>query len=120
MASTAEEIPSDGGWQASLRLGFRTSARGTLLAERRRQGPLAVQRPFYPEGEVCHTYLLHPPGGVVGGDRLDIDVDLATGTQALIIEIGFLNLDRELLTNEADRVVEGLADGLACFLEGIP
>ncbi|MGI9303603.1 MAG: urease accessory protein UreD [Gammaproteobacteria bacterium] len=54
------------------------------MAERDRYGPLAVQRPFYPEGEVCHVYLLHPPGGVVGGDTLSIDVDAANGASALV------------------------------------
>ena len=45
---------------------------------------------------------------------------LAPGTQALIIEIGFLNLDRQLLTDGSDKVVEGLANGISCFLEGMP
>jgi urease accessory protein len=44
-----------------------------------------VQRPFYPEGpRVPHVYVLHPPGGIVGGDRLRIDVDLEPGAQALL------------------------------------
>jgi N-acetylmuramoyl-L-alanine amidase len=45
---------------------------------------------------------------------------LASGTQALIIEIGFLNLDRQLLTNDTDKVVKGLANGIMCFLKGVP
>lgn len=86
---TPTSVPtSPTGWQASLRLGFRAGPNRTVLAERARQGPLTVQRPFYPEGEVCHTYLLHPPGGVVGGDRLDLSVTAADGTHALITTPG--------------------------------
>lgn len=88
MAVAAEQFPRTQGWQASLRLGFVARAQRTVLAERVRQGPLAVQRPFYPEGELCHVYLLHPPGGVVGGDILDIDVHLAGGAKALLTTPG--------------------------------
>lgn len=39
-------------------------------------------------------------------------------TPAAIIETGFLYLDRELLTRGRERVVEGIVEGLRCFLEG--
>ncbi|AMA09738.1 urease accessory protein UreD [Picosynechococcus sp. PCC 73109] len=41
------------------------------------QAPFRIQRPFYPEGNrVCHTVLLHTAGGIVGGDRLSLDLEL--------------------------------------------
>ena len=55
-----------------------------MLARRSHVGPLVVQRPFYPEGGVCHVYLVHPPGGVVGGDTLELRVQVRDGAHALI------------------------------------
>ena len=72
-------------WHGRLDVGFARSAERTLFERRRVQMPLALQRPFYPEGpSVCHVLLLHPPGGMVGGDRLDISFELDTGAEALV------------------------------------
>ena len=76
------------GWQARLDLGFEQRAGRTVLAHKRQFGPLTVQRPFYPEGGPCHLYVLHPPGGVVGGDRLAVSVLVAEGAHALITTPG--------------------------------
>lgn len=76
------------GWQAELQLGFQRSSTKTVLAARSQCGPLAVQRPFYPEGEVCHAYILHPPGGVVGGDCLQMHFQVASNAHALLTTPG--------------------------------
>lgn len=76
------------GWKAHLNLGFKKSTTKTVLASRSQLGPLTVQRPFYPEGDVCHLYLLHPPGGVVGGDELRINVSLEENANVLITTPG--------------------------------
>jgi len=73
------------GWQASLQLGFAAEGGATRLARRAHEGPLVVQRPFLPEGpDVCHVYLLHPPGGLVGGDELRVDLGVDAGAHALV------------------------------------
>jgi urease accessory protein len=73
------------GWLASLDLELAAVQGGrTVLARRSHVGPLVVQRPFYPEGDVCHVYLVHPPGGVVGGDRLELRVRAGDGSHSLI------------------------------------
>lgn len=85
LASPAPAIPAPG-WQAELRLKFAVTPPHTVtrLVERRHRGPLIVQRPFHPEGDPCHTYLVHPPGGVVGGDELRLDAEVAPAAHALI------------------------------------
>ncbi|MEM9488512.1 MAG: urease accessory protein UreD [Myxococcota bacterium] len=72
-------------WPASLDLVFERRGERTALGRARHSGPLRVQRPFYPEDEaVCHVYLLHPPGGVAGGDTLSITIDVARAGHAVI------------------------------------
>lgn len=72
-------------WQASLELEFSATEKGSKLCKNLHYGPLMVQKPFYPESpEVCHVYLLHPPGGVVHGDQLDLKVKVQEQAHALI------------------------------------
>jgi urease accessory protein len=71
-------------WEAALDLELRHQEGRTRLVRRSHRGPLVVQRPFHPEGEVCHLYLVHPPGGLVSGDHLRLDVHAHAGAHALL------------------------------------
>jgi urease accessory protein len=73
------------GWEAALEIGFVAIGGATILLRNGQRGPLAVQRPFSPEGrEVSHVTLLHPPGGLVGGDHLRIGVEVGPGAHAVL------------------------------------
>lgn len=76
------------GWKAKLKLRFTDRGDKTVIKERQQKGPLAIQRPLYPEGKTCHTYLLHPPGGVVGGDTLNIHARVESGAHSLVTTPG--------------------------------
>lgn len=72
-------------WHGSLDLVFSYNGGNTVLAHDRVKAPLKVQRPFYPEGsEVCHSTILHTAGGIVGGDRLSLNICLEAQAKALI------------------------------------
>ncbi len=76
-------------WPAELRLELQRCANGSRVVQCRHHGPLRLQRPFYPEGGDCaHLYLLHPPGGLVSGDTLGIELQLGDDTAALVTTPG--------------------------------
>jgi urease accessory protein len=76
------------GWHGHLSLRYARDAERTI-AHDRHDGPLRVLQRLYPEGPaVCHHVLVHPPGGIVGGDVLEIDAHLAEGAHALVTTPG--------------------------------
>ncbi len=82
--TAAATVKQNSNWQAQLSLLYQQHGSRTVLAQRQHHGPLLVQRPFYPEQGVCHTYIIHPPGGVVGGDQLQIDVQVQENAHTLL------------------------------------
>lgn len=77
-------MTSGAGWLGRLALELDKTPHGTQLSRSEHEGPLRIQRVLTPEGLDCpHLYLLHPPGGVVGGDRLETRVTLGDGASAL-------------------------------------
>ncbi len=76
------------GWTGHLHLRYTRTDHRTRAFDLH-DGPLRVLRSLYPEGPgVCHQILVHPPGGIVGGDSIAIDVDLDAGCHALITTPG--------------------------------
>ena len=85
-ADSTKEIST---WFAHLNLEFALRKRGVRLVKSEHQGPLYVQKAFYPEGPNCaHVYILHPPGGLVTGDTLSIDITAQTSTHVVLTTPG--------------------------------
>ena len=85
----------------------------------RHDGPLRVLKSLYPEAPaICHSVLVHPPGGIVGGDTLAVDIDVAAGAHALITTPGATRFYRSLGEPALQAVQARVADGAR--LEWLP
>ena len=111
--------PRSGGWLAKLDLEFARRGERSVLSKRLHQGPLLVQRAFYPEAsDVAHVYLLHPPGGVVGGDELVLSVNVHSEARALLTAPGATKLYR--CPNQPSRIQQRLTVEAGAQLEWFP
>lgn len=75
-------------WHAQLQLDYRLEAARTV-ARHTHNGPLRILQSLYPEGDaVCHNVLVHPPGGLVGGDTLDLQITAGGTAHGLVTTPG--------------------------------
>jgi urease accessory protein len=75
-------------WHARLQLDY-ARAGPRSVARFAHEGPLRILQSLWPEGdEVCHNVLVHPPGGLVAGDNLQVEVNVAAGAHGLVTTPG--------------------------------
>ncbi|MDB5939297.1 MAG: Urease accessory protein UreD [Polaromonas sp.] len=75
-------------WNATLALDYTRQAEKTV-AHFRHSGPLRILQSLYPEGDgICHNVIVHPPGGLVGGDTLDLAFSAGPGAHGLVTTPG--------------------------------
>jgi len=98
-------------WHARLQLHY-TLENARTVARFEHNGPLRVLQSLYPEGDaVCHNVLVHPPGGLVGGDTLDIAATVGPGAHALITTPGATRFYRSAGERALQRSHLSLAEG---------
>jgi urease accessory protein len=105
-------------WHARLDLDYTAEEARTVLRFAH-TGPLRVLQSLYPEGPgVCHNVLVHPPGGLVGGDTLEVHANVAVGAHALITTPGATRFYRSEGATALQRAQLAVAEGAR--LEWLP
>ena len=109
-------------WHGTLDLHYRVSSSGGVarcVVADRHDGPLRVLAALYPEGPgVCQSVIVHPPGGVAGGDNLTMNIALAEGSHAMITTPGATRFYRSAGEPALQSVAAQVADGAR--LEWLP
>jgi len=119
MAARTDARVDAAAWRAALSLGFASAEGRTTLARRAHTGPLVVQKTLHPEGDaVCQAIVVHPPGGVAGGDALSLDIDVAAEAHAQITMPAASKWYRSAGSWATQRVTARVADGAS--LEWLP
>ena len=99
-------------WHAHLEIDYRTDPSGATRSHDRFEGPLRVLQSLYPEGpQVCQHVIVHPPGGVVGGDTLDVSLRLRANSHALLTTAGATRFYRSAGPLAFQRVWARAAEG---------
>jgi urease accessory protein len=105
-------------WLGHLTLDYRRDGDRTIAFDKH-DGPLRVLQRLYPEGPgICHHVLVHPPGGIAGGDVLNLQARLASGTHAVITTPGATRFYKSTGAEAAQSAIVQVADGAR--LEWLP
>ncbi|RYX91031.1 MAG: urease accessory protein UreD [Comamonadaceae bacterium] len=105
-------------WNASLHLDYKKQASRTT-AHFRHDGPLRILQSLYPEGDgICHNVIVHPPGGLVGGDTLDLQFSAGEGSHGLVTTPGATRFYRS--TGEAALQTTQLRLAAGARMEWLP
>jgi urease accessory protein len=105
-------------WHARLSLDYRMED-ARCVARFEHDGPLRILQTLHPEGPaIAHNVLVHPPGGLVGGDVLDIDARVAPGAHGLVTTPGAARFYRSTGEPAVQRANVTVADGAR--LEWLP
>ena len=115
-------------WNASLQLAYslrEESGNRKTVAHFNHSGPLRILQSLYPEGDaICHNVLVHPPGGLVGGDTLNLTIDVAPRAHGLLTTPGATRfyrsegepaLQRTLITLDPGARMEWLPLEAICY-----
>lgn len=106
-------------WQARLHLDYTLQDTGKTVLHHRHEGPLRLFHSLYPEGPaICHNVIIHPPGGLVEGDTLTIDVQVGPGAHGLLSTPGATRFYRSTGEAATQRVTLRLDEGAR--LEWVP
>jgi urease accessory protein len=106
-------------WHARLSLAVRLDDERRCLVHASHVGPLRVLKTLYPEGaRIAHQVIVHPPGGIVGGDRLEIALDLQPHAHTLVTTPGATRFYRSAGDVGAQQVSAAVAAGAR--LEWLP
>jgi len=106
------------GRDGALRLAFERRGGRTVLATAQSVLPLQVLAPLALDDPACVVPMLNPTGGVLGGDRLEVDVTLAPGAHACLTTPSATKVYRA--PAEAARQRVRLSVGAEAVVEWVP
>ncbi len=114
MGAPELSTPLVSGWAARLTLRCEFAHGASRITHRAHHGPLRLLKPLHPEGPaLCHAVIVHPPGGVVGGDTLALDISVAPRAHLVVTTPGaqkwYRSDGREAAADTSLRVEDGAA-----------
>ncbi len=114
----ASDLPA--GWRARLELRFAPRGGATRLAHNRHEGPLRLIRALPHDDGRCEAVIVHPPGGLVGGDLLELEVALDAGARVVCTTPGAQKWYRSRSAAAAACARTRVALGAGAALEWLP